>query len=57
MGTSLWDRDKTGLQILIKKGVLVMKAYSFENWLNNTIETPFLFFCSKYGRDAISIWA
>lgn len=62
MGTSLWDRDKTGLQILIKKGVLVMKAYSFENWLNNTIETPFLFFVQSmeemlfpYGHDSYKV--
>ena len=34
-----------------------MKANSFENWLNDTNKTPFLFFYSKYGRNAISVWA
>ena len=39
-----------------------MKAYSFENWLNNTIETPFLFFVQSmeemlfpYGHDSYKV--
>lgn len=29
----------------LRKGFLLfMKSYSFENWVNDTIKTPFLFF-------------
>lgn len=62
MGIDSWDRDKIGFQTLIKKGVLIMKAHSFENWLNNTIETPFLFFVQSmeemlfpYGHDSYKV--